>query len=105
MNRVIIRRVARADARSIKTWYENERKALGHAFVLELDGIVERIRLMPLQFPDVYRGYRRALLNRFPYAVYFRVTSESSVAIFAILHQHQNPAEWKRRVRLEEDAG
>jgi hypothetical protein len=34
--------------------------------------VLGRIREMPLQFPEVGQGVRRALLRRFPYGVYFR---------------------------------
>lgn len=97
MNRVVVRRAARADVSSIKAWYEIERRGLGREFAEELDQLVERIRKMPLQFPEVHRGFRRAMFDRFPYAVYFRSAADSPVAISAVLHQRRNPAELEQR--------
>lgn len=93
MNRVVIRRGARADVSSIKAWYEIERKGLGRDFAEELDRLIERIREMPLQFPDVHRGFQRALFDRFPYAVYFRWSADSPITIFAVIHQRPRPTE------------
>ena len=45
---------------------------LGREFGQELNGIVERIAAGPLHFPRVHRETRRAVMWRFPYAVYFR---------------------------------
>lgn len=99
MNRVVIRRAARADVSSIKAWYEIERQGLGREFAEELDNLVERIRQMPLQFPDVHRGFRRAMFDRFPHAVYFRSPSNLPVKIFAVIHQRRSPAELEQRTR------
>jgi plasmid stabilization system protein ParE len=41
-------------------------------------------------------GIRRALLRRFPYAVYFAVERDV-VVILAVLHVSRDPAEWQRR--------
>ena len=40
---------------------------------------------------------RRALLRRFPYAVYFTVDREELV-VLAVLHVARDPSEWQRRV-------
>ncbi len=59
---------------------------------------------MPLQFPNVGENIRRALLRRFPYAIYFVVRDESRVAVIAILHQRRNPRVWGERLRAEDEA-
>ena len=40
-------------------------------------------------FPVTYGAARRALLRRFPYAVYFLATDKATVVI-AFLHGHQD---------------
>ena len=40
---------------------------------------------------------RRALVNRFPFSIYF-VDQEDAITVFAILHQHRTPESWKARV-------
>jgi hypothetical protein len=42
MTKLIVRRAARLDVRSIREWYEAEEVGLGDRFLAELDGVVER---------------------------------------------------------------
>ena len=98
MTKLIVRRAARFDVRSIREWYEAEEVGLGARFLTELDGVVERARVMPRQFPEVGRSLRRALLRRFPYCVYF-LDRGDAVIVFAVLHQHRHPTEWQRRAK------
>jgi plasmid stabilization system protein ParE len=53
-------------------------------------------------YQDLRLGIRRALLRRFPYAVYFAVDGDV-VVVIAVLHASRDPAEWQRR-RGESDA-
>jgi plasmid stabilization system protein ParE len=40
---------------------------------------------------------RRALVNRFPFSIYFEI-EEELITIFAILHQSRNPDYWRSRI-------
>jgi toxin ParE1/3/4 len=60
-------------------------------------GTFRRISENPLIYPDVHRGVRRALVRRFPYAVFYRLRGEG-VQVIAVLHQARNPPSWKRRI-------
>jgi plasmid stabilization system protein ParE len=93
---VIVRPRAQADIREAAFWYERQRPGLGVEFTLRFDALVERISQTPLQFPEIGSGVRRALLQRFPYAIYFVVSARP--VIIAILHQRRHPDTWKQRV-------
>ena len=93
---VIVRPLAEADVREAAFWYENKREGLGAEFALELDALYERITQNPRQFPAIDEGTRRALLRRFPYAVYFVIGDDVPV-IIAVLHQHRRPITWHER--------
>ena len=56
---------------------------------LALDALYARIAQHPLQFPAIVEGARRAVLRRFPYAIYF-VADDAPVGL-AVLHQHRKP--------------
>ncbi len=105
MMQVIVRPAAEADVQEASDWYEGREPGLGGQFLDELKETFTRVRHMPLQFPDVGRNVRRALLRRFPYAVYFVLRNESRVVVIAVLHQRRNPSLWKKRRREEEKAG
>ena len=69
-------------------------EGLGAEFALEPSALLERIADNPVQFPEIGEGIRRALLHRFPYAVYFLI-SEDTPVIVAVLHQHRKPDAWR----------
>ena len=73
MRRVILLAEAREDALEAFHWYENERPDLGKVFRAELNDTIRRVRSSPLASAVVYRDLRRALVHRFPYAVFYRV--------------------------------
>ena len=93
---VIVRPSAEADVRQAALWDESKREGLGAEFILELDALYERIAQNPRQLPTIEEGTRRALLRRFPYAVYF-VLGDDVPVIIAVLHQHRRPDAWRER--------
>ncbi|MCY0878596.1 MAG: type II toxin-antitoxin system RelE/ParE family toxin [Firmicutes bacterium] len=88
---------AQHDISDTVTWYEAQRPGLGERFLWALDDLVHRIADNPRQFPVVESQVRRALLPRFPYALYFTVTTDC-VVVVAVLHVRRHPKEWQRRV-------
>jgi hypothetical protein len=71
LNRVNIQPDASADTAQAAGWYEAQRPGLGIEFVLEVDAAIERACFDPESYAILFRNVRRALLRRFPYAVYF----------------------------------
>ena len=49
---------------------------------------------MPESYAVVYRDVRRAVVRRFPYAVYYRIVS-SRVIVTAIFHSRLEPRIWE----------
>jgi plasmid stabilization system protein ParE len=92
---VVFRPQAEDEVLEVRRWYESKRFGLGREFGEELNRIVERIAVGPLQFPRVHGETRRAVLSRFPYVVYFRV-ADTAVVVLAI-HGRQHPSHWQRR--------
>ena len=79
-------------------WYERERPGLGLEFLDELRAAYGRIVDGPLKYQQLRSNIRRALLKRFPYAVFFTVEDEI-IVVLAVLHTSRDPAEWQRRLR------
>ena len=94
MTRVLLRPEARTDALDAFGYYEQRRPGLGVEFREALDSAFARIVETPFAHPIVHRDVHRALVTRFPYAVFYRVAPDS-VIIIAILHGRMHP----RRVR------
>lgn len=96
MAEVIVRPGAQAGIREAALWYGSRRPGLGSEFTLRFDALLERIVRNPLQFPEIGSGVRRALLQRFPYAIYFVVPA--APVVIAVLHQRRHPDTWKQTV-------
>ena len=79
-------------------WYENEQTGLGLEFLDELRAVYDRIVDGPFKYLQLLSNTRRALLKRFPYAVYF-VVEDEIIVVLAVLHTSRDPAEWQRRSR------
>ena len=94
--RLVAQPRANLDVAAAYRWYENERVALGLEFLDHLETTYDRITDDPFQYQELNSGIRRALLRRFPYAVYFSVEGDV-VVILAVLHASRDPAEWQRR--------
>jgi hypothetical protein len=55
----------------VYNWYENQQLELGEDFLNCIDNMLDLIRQMPEYYPVVYRDVRRAVVKRFPYAIYY----------------------------------
>jgi plasmid stabilization system protein ParE len=77
-------------------WYENEQPGLGLDFLNELRATYDRIVRGPLKYQELKSTIRRALVRRFPYAVYFAVEGDF-IVVLAVLHASRDPVEWQRR--------
>lgn len=78
--------------------YEAERVGLGEEFDDAVRNQLARIERWPRAYPTVYRHVRRALLRRFPYAIYFVLVPTDDAEVIAILHQRRHPEIWRGRV-------
>ena len=83
-------------------WYDHRRPGLGSAFLAALDATSSAIARRPARFPLVPGvppdlGVRRALLQRFPFAVVF-IELASEIRVLAIAHGRRKPGYWRDRV-------
>ena len=92
----IVRPAAAADIDEAFLWYEGQRPGLGHEFLAAANTLIDAISEHPLRYPVIRRNTRRALLRRFPYAIYFRAYDEV-IVIVACMHGRRNPKRWQAR--------
>jgi plasmid stabilization system protein ParE len=79
-----------------RAWYEEQRATLGDEFAAALERVLDLITRMPNACPEIAPRTRRALLRRFPYALYYRVESDS-LDVVACLHTSRSPEELSGR--------
>jgi hypothetical protein len=72
---VSFRPQAAAEAHAAHQWYEERRSGLGDEFRGALDQLIDRVGRQPESFPRVHQNIRRALLERFPFGVYSRLST------------------------------
>ena len=88
---------AEYDVEDAMTWYNTARAGLGLAFFIELQELLERIRLFPESCPIVRRGSRCLSMHIFPYNIFYRIV-ETQVEVFAVIHSSRNPKHWQERI-------
>lgn len=96
MRQFVVRPLAEADVQAAFEWYEAKAPGLGHEFLRAVDACYATIERSPELYPVVYRSVRRALMRRFPYAVYYVLTTDA-ILIAACTHGRQHPRRWQRR--------
>ena len=96
MFRVIFTQAARLELIEAQDWYEGEAPGLGRRFRAAIDALAERMSANPCQFPVVFKSVRRALLRRFPYALFFVVDGDT-LFVIACFHASRDPAQWQKR--------
>lgn len=62
---------AEQDIAEAYNWYEGRRPGLGEEFLGCVDARVHKICRDPKLYPTIHEDYRRALIRRFPYAVFY----------------------------------
>lgn len=85
---VLVRPEAERDMVAARDWYEGKRIGLGGEF---LDALLSGIRVLektPERQPLYFRNFRRVLLPRFPYKIFYQVIGHQ-VVIFRVLHAKQ----------------
>jgi plasmid stabilization system protein ParE len=70
---------------------------VGEEFLSCVDACVAAILRMPEMQVIVHKQYRRALLRRFPYAVFYEYEMRT-VTIYAVLHGSRDPDKWRQRL-------
>jgi len=98
--KIAFRGGAEQDIAAIAEFYAAAGPGLGAQFFEELDkslSLLRRQRYAGATVPG-QTGFRQLLLNRFPYRLIYRVTSEAIIVI-AVCHQRQHPRLWWNRVQ------
>jgi plasmid stabilization system protein ParE len=94
---ILIAPEAEEDIAEAYAWYEGRRTGLGEEFLSCVDACLEGIRRTPEMHAVVHENYRRGLVRRFPYAVFYEY-AEDTVTVYGIFHTSRNPDKWRQRL-------
>jgi len=99
---IIIDTDAFNDLEEIINWYEMQQEGLGLDLLSEFNQYTEKIMMNPKTYEKYYQQFRKALLNRFPYAIYYGIDETlAQIKIIGIYHSHRNPKVAKKRIKTK----
>jgi plasmid stabilization system protein ParE len=93
---LVVRPATREDIQAAFRWYEGQSAGLGAEFLRVIDAVLSSVERNPELYPVSFRRMRRALLRRFPYALYF-VPHPERIDVVGCFHVRRNPRRWRSR--------
>ncbi len=78
------------DLASARDWYESRSSGLGEDFLLMDYAAFSELSEFLEQCVVIYSHFRRALLRRFPYSVYYLV-AQDAVTVYGVFHSSRDP--------------
>ena len=82
---VLIRAAAEADLQQTRKWYNEQRAGLGDEFLVSIAEAFTRLEQDPEHYRVLYKGFRRVLVERFPYRIFYQLRA-NNVIVFRVLH-------------------
>jgi plasmid stabilization system protein ParE len=95
--KLVVAPEAELDLTEAYTWYEKRRAGLGEEFLSSVDACLERIRRQPEMYTLLHETYRRALIRRFPFAIFYEY-ARAEVTVYAVFHTSRDPEKWSQRL-------
>lgn len=77
-------------------WYEQRKSGLGGDFLDEVQRVLGEITANPARYGYAHGDVRVGLLNRFPYAIYYRVLAYR-IRVLAVYHTARDASGWRSR--------
>jgi plasmid stabilization system protein ParE len=94
---LVIAPEAAADMDQAYAWYEAQRAGRGEDFLGRVDACIQAILRSPEMHALFHGNARRALVRKFPYAVFYEYTNHT-VTVYCVFHTSQDPEKWRRRL-------
>ena len=95
---VVYRRKVGRDLAGGFGYYEGQSEGLGERFLAAVDSAFDAIERYPEMFSRVHGEVRRAVISKFPYAVFFRIDPKR-VVVLTVLHTARDPKLWPQSRR------
>lgn len=95
---LVYRRKVGRDLAGGYAFYEGQRTGLGEEFLAVVELSFNNIERSPEIYTHVHGEVRRAVVSRFPYAIFYRVESKR-VVVLTVLHTARAPKSWPQSRR------
>ncbi len=83
-------------------WYEGKSTGLGEEFLRIFYASAHELSRNPLLYSKVHKEFRRRLLRRFPYAIYF-TAEDDQIVVFGLFHCARDPRTIKAKLRNRQE--
>jgi plasmid stabilization system protein ParE len=98
LRKIIVLPEAEADVALAYDWYEQRENGLGEDFLAVIRKAQTAISGQPEIYPLCFKGFRRYLVHRFPYAIYF-ISNDKAIFIVAVSHSSRHPDRLRKRLK------
>jgi len=71
-------------------WYEKQRRGLGFDFLDCVEVSLKSIQSFPEMYENVYSNFRRCVIRRFPFSVFYTIEGDE-IVIHSIFDNRQDP--------------
>ena len=86
---LLVRPEAEQDLAAACSWYDRKRAGLGDEFLDDAATVMRRLGHDAERERLYYRSFRRTLLRRFPYKIFYQIIGDR-VVVFRVLHAKQD---------------
>ena len=80
-------------------WYETQEIGLGEEFLRCVEASIENIIRHPFLYQIEVDNFRRALVRRFPFEIFYEPKDET-ITVYSVFHCSQDPTKWQKRLKL-----
>lgn len=94
--RIQFHTAAEKETEEVADYYDHQLSGLGAEFYHELSTIMDLLETNPRMGVVYFGPYRRVMLQRFPFAVYYEI-ADNQIRVMAVAHQRRLPGYWKGR--------
>ena len=97
LRNLVILPEAEQDAAQAYIWYEEREPGLGEEFLRCVDACAQFIQRNPEMYRVVHENYRRGVVRRFPYVIFYEYL-DNTIVVYAVFHCSQDPKKWRSRL-------
>ena len=94
---LVIAPEAEQDLAEAYVWYEARQAGLGESLLSRIDACLQAIRRNPEMYDFAHENYRRALVRRFPYSIFYEY-APGTVTVYCVFHTSRDPDKWRERL-------
>ncbi|CAN5389149.1 type II toxin-antitoxin system RelE/ParE family toxin [soil metagenome] len=95
---ILVRPEAESEVQQAFNWYEKQSEGLGFEFLRAIEACLSGVKRNPFAYTIIKNpNVRRAIIRRFPYALFYLVDDEAIVVI-AVFNVKRRPIDWQQRV-------